>query len=119
MSRPAFRDVTKGGAQGARAPPVFLELLRRNIPCTCIWPDLYYIVHPQILALCNIPGFLIVTIQLSRKNQMPTECNPFQSQESSFVFQFQKAFNTYKISSILEIKFLHTLAGAEFLDMWA
>ena len=54
------RDVTTGGAQGARAPPVFLELLRRNIPCTCIWPDLYYIVHPQILALCNIPACLKV-----------------------------------------------------------
>ena len=50
-----LRDVTTGGAQGALAPPVFLELLRRNIPCTCIWPELYYIVHPQILALCNIP----------------------------------------------------------------
>ena len=56
------------GCTGCTCTPSFLEVLRRNIPCTCIWSDLYSIVHPQILALRNIPGIYLLE---SKKFQNP------------------------------------------------
>jgi len=82
-----------GGAQGARAPPVFLELLRRNILCTCIWPDLYYIVHPQILALCNIP-VLMTKYSYERprlKKKIPTVFYSISSQPTMMFFVTKKS----------------------------